>query len=40
MKAEMEPTAGSRDADQREANELVDRVKEIMKNKMESSHPQ
>ena len=40
MKAEMEPTAGLRDADLREADELVDRVKEIMKKKMESSHPQ
>ena len=40
MKADMEPTAGLRDADLTEADELVDRVKEIMKNKMESSHPQ
>jgi tetratricopeptide (TPR) repeat protein len=37
MKAEMEPTAGLRDADLREADELVDRVKEIKKKKMESS---
>jgi tetratricopeptide (TPR) repeat protein len=37
MKAEMEPTVGLRDADLREADELVDRVKEIKKKKLESS---
>lgn len=37
MKAEMEPTAGLRDADLREADELVDRVKEIKKKKLKSS---
>ena len=37
MKAEMEPTAGLRDADLREADELVDKVKEIKKKKLGSS---
>ncbi len=37
MKAEMEPTAGLRDADLKEADELVDRVKEIKKKKLKSS---
>jgi tetratricopeptide (TPR) repeat protein len=40
MKAEMEPTVGLRDADLREADELVDRVKEIKKKKMDSSQLQ
>lgn len=37
MKAEMEPTAGLRDADLLEADELVDKVKEIKKKKLGSS---
>ena len=37
MKAEIEPTAGLRDADLKEADELVDRVKEIKKKKLKSS---
>ena len=40
MKAEMEPTAGLRDADLQTANELVDQVMKIKKRKMESSQPQ
>jgi tetratricopeptide (TPR) repeat protein len=40
MKAEIEPTAGLRDADLQTADELVDQVVKIKKKKLESSQPQ